>query len=301
MTLSDSVDRYVRKKRSAGASFLSGEINLRAFTRFCGDIDLSHLKGDLVTAFLKSTECSAITRLSKFSAVKGFFEHLQMLGSLERCKLVPPGKPSSVRIPYIFSQEEIRKLLAGAERCQSRAFALEGTTLRTSLLLLYATGASLQEVVALRRGNVDLLRHQICFDGSRSRTKRILPIGVPLTDQIARHFVVAPLRSPEAHVLCSKKGSPISKQSLSSRFKHLQVLVGILPLKGRHPRLQDLRYTFAVHRLNAWISAGENLDQLLPALSSYMGYASLSAAEQFLVYTPARFQNDLNKLSPHRW
>ena len=62
---------------------------------------------------------------------------------------------------------------------------------------------------------------------------------------------------------------------------------------GRPPRLQDFRYTFAVHRLKTWIETGANLSEMLPALSTYMGYASLLKAEEFLAYAPQRFRDDL--------
>jgi hypothetical protein len=50
--------------------------------------------------------------------------------------------------------------------------------------------------------------------------------------------------------------------------------------------------------LNHWIKQRADLNELLPALSTYMGYASLTKAEQFLAYAPERFREDLRKLSP---
>ncbi len=34
------------------------------------------------------------------------------------------------------------------------------------------------------------------------------------------------------------------------------------------PRLHDLRHTFAVHRLTAWIKRGADLNRMIPALSA---------------------------------
>jgi hypothetical protein len=39
---------------------------------------------------------------------------------------------------------------------------------------------------------------------------------------------------------------------------------------------------------------------MIPALSTYMGYASLMSAEQYLAYVPERFRGVLQKLSPAR-
>jgi integrase/recombinase XerD len=69
---------------------------------------------------------------------------------------------------------------------------------------------------------------------------------------------------------------------------------------ARPPRLHDLRYTFAVHRLTAWHKRGADLNRMIPALSVYMGYMNLSAAARFLSLTPERFRAQLNKLSPRQ-
>ena len=300
MTVSDAVSLYVSRKQSLGAPYVSGAVTLKAFARFCGGLKLQLVNAGVVSDFLSSTESSAITRQSKFSAVKGFVEHYQARGVLKECRLISPAKPSSHRAPYIFSLEEIRKLIGAAELCQMRASGFDGRTFRMTLLMLYATGASLHEVIALRRRDIDVIEKWIVLGALGSRRKRVLPIGESLSGQLARYLSKSHLMSPETHLLCSSKGSRLDQQNLSARFKRLQMLVGVVKTKGRPQRLQDLRYTFAVHRLRDWILAGDNLNEQLPALSSYMGYASLTAAEQFLAYTPERFRHDLNKLSPNK-
>ena len=67
---------------------------------------------------------------------------------------------------------------------------------------------------------------------------------------------------------------------------------------SHEPRMQDLRPTFAVHRLTSWIKQGVDMNRMLPALSAYMGYSGLVAAEKFLALTPERFRRQLRILSP---
>ncbi len=66
------------------------------------------------------------------------------------------------------------------------------------------------------------------------------------------------------------------------------------------PRMQDLRYTFAVHRLTAWFKHGADMGRMIPALSTYMGQHNLVTAERYLRRTPERFRAQLNKLSPRK-
>jgi integrase len=58
----------------------------------------------------------------------------------------------------------------------------------------------------------------------------------------------------------------------------------------RQPRLHDLRHTAAVHRLIAWYRSGEDLQQLLPKLSIYLGHVSLSGTQRYLTLTPELLQ-----------
>jgi hypothetical protein len=66
------------------------------------------------------------------------------------------------------------------------------------------------------------------------------------------------------------------------------------------PRLDDLRCTFAVHRITSWVRNGADLNRMLPALAAYMGQMGLGATERYLAMTPERFRKALNKLSPAR-
>jgi integrase/recombinase XerD len=63
------------------------------------------------------------------------------------------------------------------------------------------------------------------------------------------------------------------------------------------PRLHDLKYTFAVHRITWWIRSNQDLNRMLPALAAYMGMKLIST-ERYFHLMPERFRKQLNKLSP---
>ena len=60
--------------------------------------------------------------------------------------------------------------------------------------------------------------------------------------------------------------------------------------------MHDLRHTFAVHCLEAWLREGKDLRQKLPVLSGYMGHAILKTTEQYLRLVPERFVKSLSRL-----
>ena len=63
--------------------------------------------------------------------------------------------------------------------------------------------------------------------------------------------------------------------------------------------MRDFCPTFAVHRLTTWIKQGADLNRLIPALSTYMGFSRLAGAEKYLSFTSERFCGELRKLSPY--
>ena len=51
------------------------------------------------------------------------------------------------------------------------------------------------------------------------------------------------------------------------------------------PRLHDLRHTFAVNRLTSWYRKNQDIQQLLPVLSTYLGHTHLSHTSVYLTMT----------------
>ena len=300
MRLTEAVNVYVDQRRSAGSPFISGEVTLRSLSEYCGDIWLEELTEERVSQFLDKPGCSPVTRLSKFSAVKCFVEHFSVRDQMPALLLIKPAKPDEIVPPFIYTHAQVRSLLDGTGVCQSRAKDLCGQTFRMILLMLYATGGTIDEVLSLRWSDIDLRKKQVNIGESAFRDQRLLPIGGDLR-QVLSGYRTNCRPKQDTLVFCSVDGRPISRHNLCARFRRLQRVVGLDRKAGeRRPRLQDFRYTFAVHRLSSWIQTGAGLNEMLPALSAYMGYASLTTAQQFLAYVPDRFHKDLQKLSPKK-
>lgn len=300
MTVSQAVTLYVGHRRSAGAPFISGEVTLRLLCKHCGQVDLCALDEQRIVTFLNNPKCSPVTRRSKFSAVKCFIDHYVNRGAMPELLLQQPAKPESKRLPFIYTKSQVKALLASAPSCQVRAKDVDGRTFHMILLTLYATGAPLGSILSLRRADVDLKRRLISIEATLSRPKRVIPIGRSLTQALTEYL--RPLKGTtcaDTFFFRTSHERAVNPRNVCERFVRLQSSIGFKANPdGRSPRLQDLRYTFAVHRINSWLQSGADLNQMLPALSAYMGYASLTKADQFLAYAPERFRLDLKKLSP---
>lgn len=301
MRLADAVAEYVETRQHGGSPFHSSEITLLAFCKHCGDIELGNVTSDLVWNFSNSPTCAPVTRIAKFSGVKCFLEYAHARGQISELSLRKPGKPHETRGPFIYTKAEIVLLLRNVQRCQSRTSELDAKVLRLLILLTYATGITVQEALRLRWSSIDLKRKVILIEKSFLKAARTLPIGAELVQHLARFRPRNKNDVRHGFVLCGRDGNSVGFSNLKERFARLRELAGLKKkVDGRVPRLRDLRFTFAVHRLNDWMRRGDDLNRLIPALSTYMGYRSLTAAEQFLAYVPNRFKQDLQKLSPAR-
>jgi len=108
-----------------------------------------------------------------------------------------------------------------------------------------------------------------------------------------KNFGLAQQKTNEASfVFQSESGHPLKRDTVDGSFQRLRRLAGIVRSDSvtYQPRVHDLRHTFAVHRLIAWYEQGKDVQQLLPALSTYLGHVNLSATQQYLTMTPELLQ-----------
>jgi len=303
MKLQQSIDLYVKNKRAAGMDFSTGHRSLLSFVCHVGNVTLNRIRPRQVESFLDGPRTSNWTWVAKYNLLRNFF-----LFCVERDLMVPLQLPAPRRrpqqtfAPYIYSIAEIRLLLSKTGICQGHiSCRIDAQTLRTVLLFLYGTGALSGEARRLLREDVDLKRRIVTIRNKKSRPTRRIPIGTDLSEILAAysssHHSCTPIIS--RYFFASLNGEAISDASLHQIFQRLRRIAGIGRRDGiaQPPRMHDLRYTFAVHRLTAWHKHRADLNHMIPALSVYMGYVQLAEANRFLRLTPERFRSQLDKLS----
>lgn len=302
MRISDGIDQYVSCKRANGLVFGHAGTRLSAFSRYVGNIPLNQIRTEQVLAFLDAPVTSIVTWRQKHQTLVQFFEFLVSRGAMPEL-LMPPQKPvvRTKFVPYIFTRAELRGLLKATIQNQQPFRSVERQCLQTLIVLLYATGARVGEVLHLMKTDVNLSADTITLKNRISNRSRTIPIGGDLHDVLRKYLEWRSRKKYKSgYLFVTKLDSPIT---VSVANKHWQRLRRIADLDRREgtqyqPRLDDLRCTFAVHRITSWIRNGADLNRMLPALAAYMGQRGLGATERYLFMTPERFRKALNKLSP---
>jgi site-specific recombinase XerD len=94
---------------------------------------------------------------------------------------LPSTIPQTPRfVPYIYTEDELRRLFGSAACCRKDPRKLEPHTLRTILVLLYGAGLRVSEAVALTVSDVDLPGSVLTIRNTKFNKTRVVPIGSQL-------------------------------------------------------------------------------------------------------------------------
>lgn len=291
MKLSEAVTRYVAHRQALGTRFCRQARTLKSFCRTHGEMELDQIEPEQVLEFIAGTGPVTLNWRTKYDTLRGLYRFLIARGYTTRVTLprsVP--KPAVTFVPHIFTRAELKRLLDAAEVCQSSNRLLQGTTLRTLLLLLYGAALRLNEALSLTIGDVDLAERILCVRTSKFYKTRLIPIDTDLCDVLSSHMVIrrAQHTGADESLLVTRQGRSVPDHLVQAAFRRLRLLANVV----RHdqtrqpPRLHDLRHSAAVHRLITWYQSGRDVQRLLPGLSTYLGHIDLTSTQRYLTLIP---------------
>jgi integrase/recombinase XerD len=272
--LSQAIGEYLAWKHASGARYERVERCLKSFCRHMGNPTVDGLANSNFIGFLDRSPVSNATWRLNYFAIKHFLEFLMARGLLKFfvIQAPKPHRPQTF-IPYIYSVMDLRCLFRAAVRIQHSLCAIDPNTLRTLLIVLYSTGARIGEVLAMQCGDVNLPRRTVTFRGKNLTRSRQVPIGSDLHRILGQYMAQRRPFTRSDLLFLGRSQSPILYLTLTHTFGRLRRIAGIARHDGSRyqPRVDDLRYTFAVHRIKNWIRSGADLNCMLPALAAYMG------------------------------
>jgi integrase/recombinase XerD len=293
MKLAEAVDSYVTLKRSLGAVFLQEMRILRSVVRAFGDIPLDAIDRGAVYAYCRGTGPPTRWWERKHYTLRDFFAYLVARGHMPSSPIaeLAPHIPRSFE-PYVYSREELQRLLDATEILADKRFPLQHTTFRTLLLVLYGAGLRPSEGLRLRCCDVDLDERVLSIWDTKFFKSRLVPFGAGLSGALrtyreAREGLPMPADARSAF-FATRTGTAISLSMLEKVFVRVRERAGLRRPPGARwqPRLHDLRHAFAVHRLVAWYREGANVQACLPLLSTYLGHVNVAGTQAYLTMTP---------------
>jgi len=291
MSTAAIISNYIEHNRSLGKRFKWEALVLLAFARSAGDTPLHKVRPAMISRFINRKGCRDITKRMKYRVLERFFRFVVTRGRLKASPVpvIEWKRSSPSRTPYIYSQDELKRLLAAVPQATSALSHIDAETLSTYLLLLYGAGLRRGEARRLKIEDVDLAQSLIHVRETKFFKTRIVPLGASLCAAIKPYVTKRcdDLVDGGNSLFVKRSGAPLSDSAIGSAFKRLRRFAGIAREGDtrNQPRLHDLRHSAAVHRVMAWYRAGADVNDLLPKLATYLGHRDLSGTQHYLTMT----------------
>lgn len=201
---------------------------------------------------------------SRLNAVKFYFE--QVLGRDNFFWEVPrPKKP--LQLPTVFSKEDIENLLK----------AVDNSKHKTMLLLTYAGGLRLGEVIQLQKNQIDSKRMVIHIKQAKGKKDRVIPLSKTALAFLRNYYKTY---KPGQYLFEGQyEGEHYSARSLQLIFERAKQKAGILKKGGIHA----LRHSYATHLLYKGVD--------ITYIQQLLGHNDLKTTLRYLHVTIRDLQN----------
>jgi site-specific recombinase XerD len=298
MKLKEVITQYAAFRKSMGEDFESAESLLNTFCRRMGvEIDVCQIRAEQVDAFLAGNGPVNSYWRRKYDTLRGFYRYAISRGFVDYVPLptTVPKMPERL-VPYIYSTDELQRLINPIAPKQIGFRKLQPHTRRAVLLLLYGAGLRIGEAVALTLQDVDLDAAVITIRDTKFHKTRLVPVGLKLNEAmmqyVAQRNEAGHSQSTDAPFFVLRRGGQLSVQIMQQVFSRLRKYTGVGRADGARyqPRLHDMRHSFAVRRLTSWYEQGADVQKLLPHLATYLGHVSIAATQVYLTITPELLQ-----------
>lgn len=298
ISLQRRIDDYLAERRRLGFVLRSSDTFLAGFASY---VTRRHHRGPLTVELMadwvrqgKGGQGSPETWFRRLGKLRSFVRYLKQFEPDtempdESIFGTEPGRVA----PHIYHEEEIVELLAAARQLGPHG-SLRPMTFETLFGLMASTGLRVSEAIHLRDEDVDLKHGMLTIRQTKFAKSRQLPLHQSTVTalshyrrQRARHV---PETSGSTFLIGSRGqrlGQPLGERQAHRVFNALRDSLGWVN-RGAHaaPRLHDLRHTFAVRRMLLWHADGTDIDQMMLALSTYMGHAEIFYTYWYLTAVP---------------
>lgn len=281
------VDEYLRLRRALGFKLREDERTLGQFVAYLEAAGASTVIAELAVRWARQPVGVHPNRWAKrLRVARGFAAYLQ---TIDPTAEIPPPDVFPHRrqraIPYLFSESDIWRLLAEARRLRH---PMRAASYEALFGLLVVSGMRIGEAIALGREDVDLDAGVITIRKPKGDRARLVPLHPTSTEALCRYAAVRDRLCPRPRsraFFLSSAGTPVLAESLRKAFREIMTGLGLRTAAVR-PRVHDLRHRFAVQTLIEWQRSGENIDERITTLSTYLGHVSPADTYWYLSASP---------------
>ncbi len=225
--MKDAVAAYLALRRAAGYEMANAEYLLNSFARFAAERNETRVRTQTAIDWA-AQGASAARRDERLKVVCRFARHVRVED--DRHELPPAnyfGCCTTRRIPYIYSSNEISRLMQAAGRLRPRG-AIRAQTYTTLIALLASTGLRISEALGLKFA--DITDDGLLIRETKFRKTRLVPLHHTAAAGLRRYLIRRrELGTGDDHVFVGGHGRPLPYSAVHCTFKSLLKAAGLWP------------------------------------------------------------------------
>lgn len=285
--LARHVEDYLRLRRALGFKLEREGQLLGQLVAYLQTAGVATLTSELAVAWAREPDGVQPNHWAKrLGVARRFALYVQTMDPAT--EVPPPGVFPARRYrptPYLWSHSDICGLLDGARALRS---PLRAATHEAFFGLLAASGMRVGEVVALQRDDLDLDVGVITVHEAKFDRSRLVPLHPTTAEALRRYAAERDRLCPRPRsgaFFLSSTGTAVDRSGVGKTFRKITVEIGVRTATV-HPRIHDLRHSFAVHTLIEWQRSNVDIDEHISTLSTYLGHVSPAGTYWYLSASP---------------
>jgi integrase len=282
--LTKAVESYIAMRRACGFAFQSEATCLRSFAAFSDERGYHYVRSDIALEWARQAR-SRRQRARRLGIVIRFARYAHAEDTRHELPAPVLGPENSPRpVPYIYSREDIQRLMQAAS--QSGYRTLRRATYSTLFGLLACTGLRLSEAIHLRYG--DMTTDGLIIRRTKFRKSRLVSLHATARAALDRYLEQRRSYAPlDDHVFISLRRKPLLVADAERAFRTATAKIGLRREPGRpRPTIHALRHSFTVRALEACPDDRDRITQHMLALSTYLGHGHVGHTYWYLEATP---------------
>ncbi len=233
-------------------------------------LDHAILDVDVVRSFLawleKQRKCGARTRNHRLAAIKAFARYVASVAPehLERCRRIRELAPARFEQPEVeyLDDDEILELMKAAQ----------GRRDRVLLLLMYNTGARVQEIADLDLCDLRLDPVPIVTLEGKGRKQRTCPLWARTVNALEQWL--AERGDAGEPLFLNAQGRRLSRSGVAYILRKLAALAGLSPRHATRVTPHVIRHTTAMHLLHASVD--------ITTIAAWLGHSQLTTTHAYV-------------------
>lgn len=296
-TLAKEITSYLelRELSVAQSSVLHDRRTLTLLDQYLRESGFSKksLTEDILESWVLTLTGGSKAVKEKVRVVRNFSKYLSSIG--HESFLLDSPKEKSNYIPYIYSDEEIQKILHYADNLQSKSPGVDGVTfqLKVPMLIriLYGCGTRLGETVSLQRKDIDFRAGTILLRNTKFSKERLIPVHESLLAILERYCIALGILSkPDAFLFPGRDPNKhYTTRQMDTWFSEILKLADIdqrsRPAHERGACLHCFRHVFVLKSMQQLEAAGRPVDMNDLLLPTYLGHTCLIDTDKYMRFS----------------